>query len=374
MKTLIAVTALFLFTHSFTFSQNNLPANKLQEDVDYFSWSYELGFGATTKSRILNDKSLYGQTGGIEVSFHDKGSNEFFISGSYRKLTDGSYYNSPSISQISIGPRVHLFKKINLFAEGAFALFILNGSGYYYNDSKGLINDDMFIWYLLGFGKEFAISKSATLALSAKFSTIFNHPGMTLLYGISSRVTFNNKYTEVKKTGKDFVAHWAFTLLGGMNNPDYFANKYYDWGGSYGVEAAYRHSERLEATITVMNSQFVYHYQDYYYEGFYTAVPIKHYVLGINLGERFFFNHDAVSSFISIGAAIHGSYYSISKYNYNHGSTDPNLGFSIGTGLIVHAYKQLSINISSNCNILVSGSGSDVPWYLTVTSGIRYDL
>jgi hypothetical protein len=375
MKTLFVILAGIIFAHSSALSQNSLSLKDNKVNDDFFSWSYELGFGGSSNSRILSYQSHYQYNTGIELSLRAKGLNEFFISYNFQKFGNPKYdYETPlSLSCISTGPRLHLFRDKNVFAEAAFVTYILNGSGY--NDDLNLNNsaNSPFEGFSIGFGKDYKINESISMSLSAKMYGIFSRPGIVVLYCASSRFNFNSGKNSESNTVKRDPSHWAFTLLGGTNNPDFFVNTNYLWGLTYGVETALKTSNSMETTLAILNNNYTYLYPRYLNPEWGYSEHTNYNTFDILVGERVFINHDVVSSFLNAGAGLYSSYQNNTDYSYYDRQITPNFGIYFGSGLIVHVYKSLSINVGSTCNLIFS---EDIfaSSHLKLTGGLRYDL
>jgi len=371
MKTLFVILAGIIFAHSSAFSQK-LSVNSQSQNDDYFSWSYALGFDGSTNSKKINTQQGYDYLSGVEFSLHASSLNEIFMSYNFQKFSDQQYEPSLSISALSTGPRIHILNDRNTFVECAFAACIVNNLRNYKNPDD-YISNDLFLGCSFGLGRDYAINKSTTLNLSAGMTAVFTRPGVLMLYGVKTRFSFNTLNEDEKsKYRKDFPCHWAFTAFGGINNPDFFVNQSFAWGGSYGFEAAFKFSPRSETFFKIAKNHFV---RLYSYSGWIESISPystpEYNSLEALLGQRFYFNKGPVSSYVNLGCGLY-TYHSAYNSDYND-FTASNFGIFIGNGLLIHLYKSLSINIGANANLvfadqLIEGA------YMAVTSGIRFDL
>ncbi len=378
MKTLFVILAGIIFLHSSVHSQIKLSIKDNSEGEDFFSMSYELGYGIMSNSEIMNGGQKYGHIGGIELALHGRSLNEFFISYDFQKFINTDAGNPLTMSYLSTGPRIRLSQDRAYFIEGAVVTYFLNGSKYvyYFGDPYGSYNfhRSTYMGFSFGFGKEIEFTKSVLAALSVRFNGIFAPRGPVFSCGLFSRFTFNTKDAPLKKTNDGSSnERWAFTLLGGVNNPDFFVNRTFKWGPSYGLEAALKTSQKMETTLTLLNERFEFIYP-YLYDAFnLSSRQDDHNALEILAGERVFLNRDAVSSFLNLGGGIYTSYPTGGNTPGHKNYSDSYFGVYFGTGALFHIYKSLSIDLGSKLNILFTGKYS-MDSHLNVLSGIRIGL
>ena len=332
MKTLFVILAGIIFAHSSAFSQNKLSLNDPRPNEDYFSWSYALGFDGSTDSKIINTQQGYDYMAGVEFSLHASSLNEIFMSYNFQKFGSQQYDPPLSISALSTGPRIHILNDRNTFVECAFAACIVNNLRSNKNTAE-YISNDLFLGCSFGLGRDYAINKSIVLNLSAGMTAIFTRPGVLMLYGAKTRFSFNTLNEDEKlKYRKDFPYHWAFTVFGGINNPDGFVNQNFEWGGSYGFEAAFKFSPRSEAFLKIAKNHFVKVYSHSgWIESINTYSTPDYNSLEALLGQRFYFNKGIVSSYVNLGCGLY-TYHT--AYNSDYGDfVSSNFGLFIGNGL-----------------------------------------
>lgn len=368
MKTLSFILATFILVQTSATSQIDSTINSKQNSAEYFSMSYQLGFGGTTNSRILSGEKRYDYSGGIELALHSKKQNEFFIAYTFRRFSAQDLHYPLTSSNILTGARLRLLSNRKLYFEIAHVIHLINGklavtNGY-------LTTEELFEGFLLGFGRDIRITDGISMSLFCRINAIYSRPGAAMFYDAGTRITFDNSEQEPLKSRSKQNKQLAVSVLAGVNNPDYFLNNLYKWGPSYGAELAIKTSPRLETTVTIINNNFVYK-SSYYIDPLWGYSYLQSFgTIDVLLGERFFFNIGSVRSYMSLGAGLYSTYSDRNDYMVN---TAPYFGMSFATGLLVHVHKSLSINMFPSINI-IPGDRHYAVSHLKILSGLRFDL
>ncbi len=369
------VFTVFYFSQSLQiFSQDELGIQKLKKSADYWS----IGYYTAGNLSLINDYSRKetvqpGYGGMLEFTYNNYQTELILLIGLNR-------INSPredehfETFEFSLGPRISINKAGDGFIElttGALLVGRIYKPEYWEFYDYPYYSEPIFRFGLgAAVGKKIALNQNTHLFFKFRMLTTLSFEGDNLTYMVlNGGIAFNSK-KPLKEGKEDKISYLGITAFCGGTNPSILSRYEYNWGLNYSGEVSYKASPRVEFTLDGSYSRINTAEGNNY-------IPYKTYIASLTLGSRFYLNQSQVSAFIELGGGLYS--YHIDPRNDPfignwQGYTEEFGGMNLGTGAKIRISRMFDALVRSKLNFLFTNRNDDIPNYLTIDAGLRFNL
>jgi len=374
MLTRILFSVLILSNALPTFSQDELGIPKLKKTNNYWSIGYFACGNLTLINQYVNNGAVQaGYGASLEITYNDSNRDLMLILSKNKagSKKENQYFET---LEFTIGPRFSLNKAGSFFTEFTLGgLMVGKVSKNYiweYNISPYYKSDPQFGFCLTGaIGKKFNLNYNSDFLIKLRLlsNLSFNKETFTYITAGGGIIFNTKKYNNMEKK-KKANSYIGITLIGGGNNPDMLSEWEYNWGLSYGLEITYRVSPKIEILLDG-NFNKIYKVNA-------QSNATRDYITSVTAGGRFLINERPTTAFIELSGGLYAHTYqylgTISSEDYNTNEDYP--GINIGTGTKFKFSRLVEFLLRGNLHFLLSDQYENVPNYLTLQGGLRFNL